>query len=377
MRLNFARVILAAVMLFSVAAIAAPPTNIVVIPDFSLIVEQENPVVVTIRVTFKPAPAPKVELVVPGVPGTPQVPSPGAPGVTPPSPKDAPPAPFSKPNPNMPNGGSGSGFIIKPDGYIITNAHVVHNADDITVKLLNGKSYKAKVVGIDVPTDVAVIKIDVKDLPTARIGDVTKVKPGQWVIAIGAPFGFENTVSTGVISAKGRSLPDSSYVQFFQMDVPVNPGNSGGPLFNLNGEVIGINSQIYSRTGGFEGLSFAIPIDIAMNIATQLQANGKIQRGRIGLQVQEISEEMAKTFGMPEPRGALVVAISKDGPAEKAGLKVGDIVLVFDDKMITSSRDLPMIVANTKPGHESTVTVQRNGSLQVLRITVGEFKDPS
>jgi serine protease Do len=267
----------------------------------------------------------------------------------------------------------GSGFIISADGYILTNAHVVTETDDVTVKLTNKREYKAKVIGVDTRSDVALVKIDAAGLPVTAIGDATKLEVGEWVAAIGAPFGFENSVTAGIVSAKGRSLPDESYVPFIQTDVAVNPGNSGGPLFNMRGEVVGINSQIYSRTGGFMGLSFAIPIDIAMDVANQLRTTGKVTRGRIGVQAQEMTVELASSFGLKEPNGALVAGVEKGAPAEKAGIMPGDVILSFDGKPVESSADLARLVANTKPGSIVNVDVWRKGARKTLQVPVAEL----
>ncbi|HWQ39426.1 MAG TPA: DegQ family serine endoprotease [Burkholderiales bacterium] len=269
----------------------------------------------------------------------------------------------------------GSGFIITPDGYILTNAHVVHAAEDITVKLNDKREFKAKVIGSDRRTDVAVIKIDASGLPAVKIGDPNQLKVGEWVLAIGSPFGFENTVTAGIVSAKGRSLPQENYVPFLQTDVAINPGNSGGPLFNLKGEVVGINSQIYSRTGGFMGLSFAIPIDVAMDIADQLRATGRVTRGRIGVVIQEVTRELAESFGLPKAQGALVNSVEKGGPAEKAGIEPSDVILKFAGKPVASSADLPRIVAQTKPGTKVTAQIWRKGSTRDVTITVGELTE--
>ncbi len=269
----------------------------------------------------------------------------------------------------------GSGFIISSDGYILTNSHVVSASDDITVKLSDKREYKAKLVGFDRRTDVAVIKIEASNLPHVSIGDPAKLKVGEWVVAIGSPFGFENTVTAGIVSAKGRSLPQENYVPFIQTDVAINPGNSGGPLFNMDGEVVGINAQIYSRTGGFMGLSFAIPIDVAMNIANQLRTTGRVQRGRIGVVIQEVTDELAESFGLPKPQGALVNSVERGGPADKAGIEASDVILEFDGITVDSSSDLPRIVGQTKPGSKVTVKVWRKGKSRNIRITVGELND--
>src|SRR5919206_2229134 len=226
----------------------------------------------------------------------------------------------------------GSGFIISQEGYILTNSHVVEAADDVTVRLTDKREFKAKVIGSDRRTDVAVLKIEANGLPVVTIGDPSKLRPGEWVVAIGSPFGFENSVTAGIVSAKGRSLPQENFVPFIQTDVAVNPGNSGGPLFNLRGEVVGINSAIYSRTGGFMGLSFAIPIDVANNIVEQLKTVGRVIRGRIGVVIQPVTKELADSFGLQKPQGALVSSVEKGGPAEKAGVEAGDVIVSFNGK---------------------------------------------
>ncbi|MGH7185053.1 MAG: Do family serine endopeptidase, partial [Pseudomonadota bacterium] len=269
----------------------------------------------------------------------------------------------------------GSGFIISQDGYILTNAHVVEAADEITVKLTDKREFKAKVIGADRRTDIALIKIDATGLPAVRFGDPTKLRVGEWVLAIGSPFGFENTVTAGIVSAKGRSLPQENYVPFIQTDVAVNPGNSGGPLFNLRGEVVGINSQIYSRTGGFMGLSFAIPIDVANDIAQQLRTSGKVTRGRIGVVIQPLTKELADGFGLARPQGALVNSVEKGGPADKAGVEPGDVILRFDGKDVASSEDLPRIVGATRPGAKVTMQIWRSKNPRDLQVVVGEMLD--
>lgn len=280
--------------------------------------------------------------------------------------------PFSSPRRAQPRS-MGSGFIISKDGYILTNAHVVESVEEITVKLNDKREFDAKVIGTDRKTDIALIKIEAKNLPTVTQGDPEKLKVGEWVLAIGSPFGFEHSVTAGIVSAKGRSLAQENFVPFIQTDVAINPGNSGGPLFNMAGEVVGINSQIYSRTGGFMGLSFAIPIDVATDIADQLKVSGKITRGRIGVMIQELTKELAESFGLSEPNGALVVAVQKDSPAEKAGVAVSDVILEFDGKDVDSSADLPRIVGNTKPGSKVSMQVWRDGKIKKISITVGEI----
>ncbi|HKO88674.1 MAG TPA: DegQ family serine endoprotease [Burkholderiales bacterium] len=269
----------------------------------------------------------------------------------------------------------GSGFIISADGYVLTNAHVVDSADEITVKLNDKREYKAKVIGADRRTDIALLKIEAANLPVVRFGDPSKLKVGEWVVAIGSPFGFDNTVTAGIVSAKGRSLPQESFVPFIQTDVAINPGNSGGPLFNLRGEVVGINSQIYSRTGGFMGLSFSIPIDVALDVQQQLRVAGRVSRGRIGVVIEEVTKELADSFGLKNPVGALVNAVEKGGPAEKAGIEPGDIILKFDGKSVSSSQDLPRLVGATKPGSKSTLQVWRGGNTREVNVVIGEMPD--
>lgn len=267
----------------------------------------------------------------------------------------------------------GSGFIISSDGYILTNAHVVNEADEVIVKLFDKREFKAKIIGADKRTDVALVKIDATGLPKVIVGDPAKLKVGEWVAAIGSPFGLENTMTAGIVSAKGRALPQENFVPFIQTDVAINPGNSGGPLFNLAGEVVGINSQIYSRSGGSMGLSFAIPIDVAIDISNQLKANGKITRGWLGIAIQEITKELAESFGMKNTNGALVAGVEKNGPADKGGLEAGDVITRFDSKPIITSADLPRAVGATKPGKIAAVEVLRKGSLKILNIGIGEM----
>lgn len=269
----------------------------------------------------------------------------------------------------------GSGFVISADGYLLTNAHVVDSADEILVRLTDKREFKARVIGTDKRTDVALIKIEATGLPTVRLGDPGGLKVGEWVIAIGSPFGFENSVTAGIVSAKGRSLPQENYVPFIQTDTAVNPGNSGGPLFNMKGEVVGINSQIYSRSGGFMGISFAIPIDVAMEVQAQLRANGKVSRGRIGVVIQEVTKELAESFGLSKAQGAAVNAVEKGGPAEKAGIEAGDVILRFDGKTIGSSSDLPRIVGSTKPGSRVTIQIWRKGAIRDVSVVIGEIAE--
>jgi serine protease Do len=270
---------------------------------------------------------------------------------------------------------TGSGFIVSADGYIVTNAHVVDDASEVTVRLSDKREFVAKVIGNDRRTDVALLKIDAKDLPRVTIGDPDKLKVGEWVVAIGKPFGLDNTMTAGIVSAKGRDLPQENLVPFIQTDVAINPGNSGGPLFNMRGEVVGINSLIYSRTGGYMGLAFAVPIDVAMNAVNQLKDKGRVTRGRIGVQIQEVSKEAAAAFGLKHATGALVNGVEKSGPAGKAGVEVGDIILKVDGRDVGSSNDLPRIITGIHPGTKVDLTVWRKGAQKDLAVTVAELKD--
>jgi serine protease Do len=283
------------------------------------------------------------------------------------------------PGPNAPrefqSQSLGSGFIITADGFVLTNAHVVEAADEITVKLTDKRELRAKVIGADKRTDIALLKIDATGLPTVRFGDPNRLRVGEWVVAIGSPFGFENSVTAGIVSAKGRSLPQENFVPFIQTDVAVNPGNSGGPLFNLRGEVVGINSAIYSRTGGFMGLSFAIPIDVANEVVQQLKSTGRVIRGRIGVVIQPVTRELADGFGLQKPQGALVNSVEKGGPAEKASVEPGDVILKFDGKAVSSSEDLPRVVGATKPGSRVTMQIWRNKTARDVQVTVAELQD--
>ena len=286
--------------------------------------------------------------------------------------------------PRPPNGGAprefenkslGSGFMISSDGYILTNAHVVEGADEVTVRLTDKREFKAKTIGTDKRTDVALIKIEANGLPAVKLADTNQLKVGEWVVAIGSPFGFDNSVTAGIVSAKGRSLPQENYVPFIQTDVAINPGNSGGPLFNMRGEVVGINSQIYSRSGGYMGVSFAIPIDVAMEVQSQLRATGKVSRGRLGVVIQEVNKELADSLALSKPMGAVVNAVEKGGPAEKAGIEPGDVILKFDGKMIANSADLPRMVGAVRPGTRSVVQVWRKGAMRDIAVTIGEIPD--
>jgi serine protease Do len=271
----------------------------------------------------------------------------------------------------------GSGFIISNDGYILTNAHVINGADEVLVKLSDKREFKAKIIGADKRTDVALLKIEATNLPKATIGDPAALKVGEWVAAIGSPFGLENTMTQGIVSAKGRALPQENFVPFIQTDVAINPGNSGGPLYNLRGEVVGVNSQIYSRSGGSMGLSFSIPIDVAIDISNQLKASGKITRGWLGVAIQELTKELAESFGMKNTNGALIAGVEKNSPADKGGLLAGDVITKFDGKVIASSGDLPRAVGSTKPGKIVPVEVLRKGAVKNLSVGVGEMPTDS
>ncbi|NOT65166.1 MAG: DegQ family serine endoprotease [Methylotenera sp.] len=343
------------------------------LPDFTTLAENHGAEVVNISVTQTMradtglSPFPGLEgdeqlqeffkrFGIPNMPGMP-----GAPGQN------------GSPQPDYKSQSLGSGFIISSDGYILTNAHVISDADEVIVKLADKREFKAKVIGADKRTDVALVKIEATGLPKANVGDPSKLKVGEWVAAIGSPFGLENTMTAGIVSAKGRALPQENFVPFIQTDVAINPGNSGGPLYNLNGEVVGINSQIYSRSGGSMGLSFAIPIDVAIDVSNQLKATGKITRGWLGIAIQEITKELAESFGMKNTNGALVAGVEKNGPADKGGLVAGDVILKFDGKQIATSADLPRAVGATKPGKIVAVEILRKGSLKTLNMGIGEM----
>jgi serine protease Do len=268
--------------------------------------------------------------------------------------------------------GVGSGFVISADGYIMTNSHVVEGADEVYVTLTDKREFKAKIIGSDKRSDVAVVKIEGSNLPRIAVGDSNKVRAGEWVIAIGSPFGLENTVTAGIVSAKARDTGD--YLPLIQTDVAVNPGNSGGPLINMRGEVIGINSQIYSRSGGYMGISFAVPIDEAMRVSEQLRTSGRVTRGRIGVQIGEVTKDVADSLGLPKPQGALVQRVESGGPAEKGGVEPGDIILKFNGAAIERSNDLPRMVGNTKPGSKSVITVWRKGASRDLNLAIAEME---
>ena len=283
---------------------------------------------------------------------------------------------FQIPEPELPRSGMGSGFIVSPDGVVLTNAHVVAGADTVLVKLSDRREFKAKIVGTDEQTDIAVLRIDAHKLPTVRLGNAKSVNVGDWVLAIGSPFGFENTVTAGIVSATSRALPDGTYVPFIQTDAAVNPGNSGGPLFNMKGEVVGINSAIYSGTGGYQGLAFAIPIDVAMKVQQQILANGHVERGRIGVAIQEVTWSLARSFGMEKPAGALVASVENGGPAEKAGIEPGDVILAVNGTKVETSNQLPPLVADIKPGETAQLEVWRGGSRKTVDVKVGRLQPP-
>ncbi|MGE5640011.1 MAG: Do family serine endopeptidase, partial [Clostridia bacterium] len=328
-------------------------------PDFTQLVQQEGPAVVNISVTEKASPTANA----PADPDDPMFQFFKRFGV-----------PIPKQGPQGERHGVGSGFIVSPDGYILTNAHVVDGAKNVDVKLTDRREFTAKVVGTDPKSDIALIKIDARDLPVVKIGHSKDIKVGEWVVAMGSPFGFENSVTAGIVSATSRSLPGDSYVPFIQTDVAVNPGNSGGPLFDMDGNVVGINSQIYSQTGGYMGLSFAIPIDVAMQVKGELQAHGKVTRGRIGVAVQNVNQSLAQSFGMPKPEGALVASVEDGSPAAKAGLKPGDVILGWNGSTIDTSGSLPVLVAQTKPGQDAKMRIWRDGHEQTLDVKVGQMK---
>ena len=343
------------------------------LPDFTDLVEQVGPSVVNIRTLEKANPRQnplgqmdpdmleffrRFGLPIPNVPNGPrQAPPPGH---------------GQNPNQEEQPRGVGSGFILTPDGMIMTNAHVVDGADEVIVTLTDKREFKAKIIGTDKRSDVAVVKIDATGLPAVKVGDVSRLKVGEWVMAIGSPFGLENSVTAGIVSAKQRDTGD--YLPFIQTDVAINPGNSGGPLINMRGEVVGINSQIYSRSGGSMGISFSIPMDEAVRVSEQLRATGRVTRGRIGVQIEQVTKEVAESIGLGQPYGALVRGVETDGPADKAGVEAGDIIIKFDGKKVEKSSDLPRMVGGTKPGVKSTLTVFRRGASKDLTVTVAEIE---
>ncbi|HEY3049179.1 MAG TPA: Do family serine endopeptidase [Polaromonas sp.] len=336
------------------------------LPDFTDLVEQVGPSVVNIRTIekVKASAAGNVDeqmleffrrFGIPVPPNMPRAPRPER----------------GQPDEEQPRG-VGSGFILTADGFVMTNAHVVEGADEVLVTLTDKREFKAKIIGADKRSDVAVVKIEATGLQAVKIGDINRLKVGEWVMAIGSPFGLENTVTAGIVSAKQRDTGD--YLSFIQTDVAINPGNSGGPLINMRGEVVGINSQIYSRSGGFQGISFAIPIDEATRVSDQLRSSGKVTRGRIGVQIDQVSKEVAESIGLGKPLGALVRGVESGAPAEKAGIEAGDIITKFDGKQIEKSSDLPRLVGNVKPGTKAVVTVFRRGASKDLQVTIGEVE---
>ncbi|QFZ85430.1 Do family serine endopeptidase [Variovorax paradoxus] len=354
------------------AAAVAAPAAMVTLPDFSTITSRDGPAVVNISVT-----------------GTEKAPDDDTmaqlQGIDPDDPmfqffrhfqgQMGPRGQQQQQQRAVPVRSQGSGFIVDPSGIIMTNAHVVKDAKEVTVKLTDRREFRAKVLGADAKTDIAVLKIDAKNLPVLALGNTKDLKVGEWVLAIGSPFGFENTVTAGVVSAKGRSLPDDSYVPFIQTDVAVNPGNSGGPLLNARGEVVGINSQIYSRSGGYQGVSFAIPIDVAVQVKDQIVATGKATHARLGVAVQEVNQAFADSFKLDKPEGALVSNIEKGGPGDHAGLKAGDVIRKVDGQAIVSSGDLPAVIGQQAPGKKVTLEVWRQGERQELQAKLGDASD--
>lgn len=346
-----------------------------VLPDFSTMVQKYGPAVVNITVVSKVpvsnnSPGDDDEEDDNGGGGGGNNASPFGP--------NSPFAPFFRGLPQMPQQqptrGEGSGFIIRPDGFILTNAHVVNGASEVTVRLTDRHEYTAKVIGIDTKSDVAVIKIPAKDLPTVKLGDSHNLRVGEWVLAIGAPFGFENSATAGIVSAKGRTLPDSGYIPFIQTDVPINPGNSGGPLFNMRGEVVGINSQIYSRSGGFMGVSFSIPIDVALQVSNQLEATGHVSRGKLGVVIQNVNQGLADSFGLPQPEGALVSSLEKGGAAAQAGIQPGDVIIKLNGQ-VTSATELPAEIAQLSPGATVNLEVWRDHATRNVSVKLAAMDD--
>ncbi|BDG02325.1 DegQ family serine endoprotease [Anaeromyxobacter oryzae] len=340
------------------AAPDSKPAPTAAVPDFSAIVQRYGPAVVNVSTTgsVKSAAGSPFGQLDPSDPFYPFFRQFGAPGQ----------------QGRAITRGLGSGFVVAADGVILTNAHVVAGANEVKVKLTDKREFPARVVGVDKASDVAVLKIDAKGLPTVRLGDPSRTKVGEWVLAIGSPFGLENTATAGILSARGRSLPDGGYVPFLQTDVAVNPGNSGGPLFDSRGEVIGINSQIYSQSGGYMGLSFAIPIDLAMNVEQQLLAHGKVTRGQLGVTIQDVNQSLADSFGLPGPTGALVSSVQPDSPAARAGIQPGDVILSLNGSPVSGSSELPPAVAALRPGTEAKLEVFRDGHRRDVEVRVGE-----
>ena len=367
--------VLALAVVVAAAGFAAP-ARAQSLPDFTELVEKVGPAVVNIRTLERGRTAvhsgngaPEMDedmleffrrfgLPIPNLPGQPNPSNPRT--------------PRSAPDGEPQQRGVGSGFILSNDGYVMTNAHVVDGADELLVTLTDKREFKAKLIGADKRSDVALVKIEASGLPTVRIGDVSRLKVGEWVIAIGSPFGLENTVTAGIVSAKSRDTGD--FLPLIQTDVAINPGNSGGPLINMRGEVVGINSQIYSRSGGYQGISFSIPIDEATRVSDQLRISGRVSRGRIGVSIDQVTKEVAESIGLGKPMGALVRSVESGGPADKAGVEAGDIITKFDGKTIEKSGDLPRVVGGVKPGSKATLQVFRRGAYRDLNVTVVEFE---
>ncbi len=358
---------LAALALTTLLPVAPALAQTRTLPDFTDLVEQVGPSVVNIRTLEKvkassggAADEQMLEFFRRfGIPVPPNLPR------TPRSERTP------QPDEDQPRG-VGSGFVLTSDGFVMTNAHVVDGADEVIVTLTDKREFKARIIGADKRSDVAVVKIDATGLPAVKIGDISRLKVGEWVMAIGSPFGLENTVTAGIVSAKQRDTGD--FLPFIQTDVAINPGNSGGPLINMRGEVVGINSQIYSRSGGFQGISFSIPIDEAARVADQLRANGRVTRGRIGVQIDQVTKDVAESIGLGKPQGALVRGVESGAPAEKAGIEAGDIITRFDGKPIEKSSDLPRLVGNVKPGTRATITVFRRGAAKDLTVVIAEIE---
>ena len=355
------------------AATPAPAANpAAMLPDFSTMVQKYGPAVVNISVVSKMSASLNSQ-------GDENSDGNDSPSDNNPFGPNSPFAPFFRGQPfqmpqPQPMRGEGSGFIISPDGVIMTNAHVVNGASEVTVRLTDRREYTAKGVGVDPKSDIAIIRIGAKDLPTVKLGDSRTLKVGEWVLAIGAPFGFENSVTAGIVSAKGRTL-ESGYVPFIQTDVPINPGNSGGPLFNMRGEVVGINSQIYSRSGGYMGVSFSIPIDVAMQVAQQLQTTGHVTRGKLGVVIQAVTQGLADSFGLPQPQGALVSSVEKGGPAERAGIESGDVILKLNGQPLKDSSELPVQIAAVAPGTSVNLEIWRNHATREVAVKLGAMEE--
>ena len=341
------------------------------LPDFTALVEKSSPAVVNISTRQRSSDRVSANQLLPDLEGLPPIFREFFEHSLPRTPSD----PGAGKNRQREAQSLGSGFIISEDGYVLTNNHVVTEADEIMVRLPDRSELTAKLIGTDPRTDVALLKIDAKNLPSVKIGKSSDLKPGEWVVAIGSPFGFDHSVTAGIVSAVGRSLPNENYVPFIQTDVAINPGNSGGPLFNLKGEVVGINSQIFTRSGGFMGLSFAIPMDVAMDVASQLKAGGKVSRGWLGVAIQEVNKDLAESFGLERPAGALVAQVMDAGPAAKGGLKVGDVILSVNGKPVVMSADLPHLIGAMKPGTKAELGVVRGGDRKNLTVTVGSLPE--